>query len=70
MLSSLLIGKKTTTQEQNLIFQLSNEKFKGDILHDFISNFIDNNANDAKITKVKKILEENKVFLVVNILMI
>jgi hypothetical protein len=62
MLSSLFISKKSTTQEQNIIYQLNNEKFKAHILHDFISNFIDNNANDAKITKVKKILKENKVF--------
>ena len=62
MLSSFLKQQQSRKQEQNLIDQLNNETFKANILIDFISNFIDNAANNAKITKIIKILEDNYVF--------
>ena len=63
MLSSLFRGQQLRKREPNLIDQLNNETFKTHILLDFISNFIDNNdVNNAKITKIIKILEENEVF--------
>ena len=71
MLNSLFSSRHSTPrQELSLIEQLNTTDFKKNIILDFISNFIDNTPNDAKINKIIQILKDTNVFLVVNIYMI
>ena len=57
MLNSLFSRNKEKTQNP-----INDEKLKYQILSDFISNFVDEQANNAKITKVNNILQEYNVF--------
>jgi len=63
MLNSLFSSRHSTPrQELSLIEQLNTINFKKNIILDFISNFIDNTPNDAKINKIIQILKETNVF--------
>jgi hypothetical protein len=46
----------------DLKMQLNEDNFKATILMDFISNFIDNEANEAKIDKIIQILQYYNIF--------